>query len=46
MPGVTPALSAPANDFYIGAGVKAIFGLEVQLNVSELFRTMSDSGGC
>lgn len=46
IPGVSPELSAPEGDNYLGAGVKILAGLELQLNVSELYRRTFGDDAC
>jgi hypothetical protein len=43
-PGVSPGLSAPNGDVYFDAGVDIVFGIDLQLNLSELGRRLG--GGC
>jgi hypothetical protein len=42
VPGVSPEISAPDSDVFLGVGVKVLAGLELQLNLSEVGRRLID----
>jgi len=46
LPGVSAEASAPGSDLVFGVGVKALAGLALQFNFSELGRRVFDSGAC
>jgi RHS repeat-associated protein len=46
IPNVSPKISAPDGDGYLGAGVKVLAGLELQLNLSELYRRTFGDDAC
>jgi hypothetical protein len=46
IPGASPELSAPGHDLYFGIGVKALAGLELQINLSEGRRRLFGGDDC
>lgn len=46
MPGVSPEVTAPRDDMYLGLGAKALIGLELQFNLSEAGRRLFGGEGC